>query len=357
MKRKIILVYVSDTQIYGVLAKEDVNGAFIKIAENTQFYSGILDSRFNDNEDFANSFETVVSGLCSKYHGEIPAVLYVGVPHTCCRIKCEERDIELGKSVRLNTKHTNAIKDSINLEFDAGVTLLAREVVYYSASEYKMYTDIRGATADTVTMFYTIIGAVNEFLSAVPVGAVAKYGIRDVKFIPLPSADAFLVPEIVRDGGCTMIRNDFFTTSIVHILGDSATYISTYNVGIGRIIDEIMESFSISYEMAMKLLKQSTVTANAGADDNYIINRRSFPSQIVNKLVRKQLLNIGKELCKEDMAVIVYFSGERIDEIFGAVNIISNEIGAHIEMAADNLTKENRYPDTTINALLRYIVR
>jgi cell division ATPase FtsA len=219
-----------------------------------------------------------------------------------------------------------------------------------------MYTDIRGATANSVTAFYTIVGAVDNFLSAVPADIAGKYGFKNIKFVPLPSAEAFLVPESVRDGGCTIIRNDFFTASIVHVLGDSATYISTYNVGIGRIIDDIMESFSVSYEVAVKLLSQSTATVNAGIDDNYIVNRKSFPAQMVNKLVKKQLTHIGKELRKEDMAVMVYFSGERLDEIFGAVNIISNEIGAQAEMAVDSLTKENRHPDTTLNALLRYIV-
>jgi hypothetical protein len=118
-----------------------------------------------------------------------------------------------------------------------------------------------------------------------------------------------------------------------------------------------MNSFSIDYSTAAKLLRESAATADTAPDDNYIVNGKAFPAQLVNKLVKKQINRIAAELDKEKMATVVYSSGQLLDSIFGAKNILSNAFGVQIETAADTLTKDSFHPDTTMKALLRYIAR
>ncbi|MDR1917866.1 MAG: hypothetical protein LBQ05_02655 [Christensenellaceae bacterium] len=358
MSNKIALIYVSDTRIYGVLAKHNVNGAFMRIAENSIEYNGIMDGKFNNADDFEKSFGSVLSNLTTHFTNrkDIPNSLYIAVPNSFCHIKSDEFNADFGKTVRVNSNHIRSIMLAIDDNIDGAVTI-AKDIVYYQADKDEPTIGIRGAVAKVVTACSSVIGVANEFCSAIPTSAIYKCGFQNIKFMSVASAEVFLLPENIRDGGCTLIRNDFFTTSVVHILGDYATYISNYNIGIGHIINELMESFSINYHTATKLLWEGTFTVDMAPDDNYLVNGKSFPAQIVNRLIKKQIKNIATLLGKEKMATVIYSSGETIENIFGAKNILSNAFGTDIETVTDVLTRDNFHPDTTINALLRYITR
>jgi cell division ATPase FtsA len=355
---KIALIYIDDTQVYGVLAKRDVNGAFVKDAENSIEYNGVMNGKFNDADDFARSFGSVLSSLTANFKNrkDIPNSVYIAVPNCFRRIKSDELNADFGKPVRIKSNHIRSIMASIDGDIDGAVTI-SKEVVYYQADNDEPTIGIRGAIAKVVTAFYSVIGVTQEFFSAIPTGAIYRCGFQNIKFLSVASAEVFLFPEPIRDGGCTLIRSDFFSTGLVHILGDCATYVSNHNIGIGHIINEIMDSFSVNYPTATKLLREGTATVDMAPDDNYIVNGRSFPAQIVNKLVKKQLDRMAAQLKKEKTATVLYSSGEILDNIFGAKNILSNAFGTDIETAADSLTRDNFHPETTINALLRYIAR
>jgi cell division ATPase FtsA len=359
MGNKIALVDIGDTQITGVVAYKDVNGAFIKVKESRLDYTGLSNGKYNDNADFTATLGGVLMDMQTVFPNKNNAknTLYISIPNSCCCIRSDEAHFDFPRAIRVGTKHINNMTDSIDDSVPDGTTFVSKEVVYYTATEYEPCIDIRGANTDNVTAFYSVVSASNEFFSAIPVSVIHKYGFNDIVFVPLPSAEVFLMPENIRDGGCTLIRNDFLNTSIVHILGDCATYISNFNMGKGHIINELMDSFEIEYGTAVKLLSVCNCTVDATGDENYIVNGKSFPAQIVNKLVKKQLSNTGRELSKEGVATVIFSSGEELDKIFGAKNIISNAIGVGIDTVVDPLSHDSKHPDTTINALLSYIVR
>jgi hypothetical protein len=171
----------------------------------------------------------------------------------------------------------------------------------------------------------------------------------------MASADVFLIPENIRDAGVSLIRSDFFTTSVSHIIGDGTISLTYFNNGTGQIINDLMESFSVNYETAKQLLKDAAVTVNSGKDTNYLVNGKFFPTMVVNAVIMKHIKIIGDRLFKTNLAKVVYIVGGNIDEIVGARNVLSNAISGAVRTAADPLTKQNVEPDTTINALLQYI--
>jgi hypothetical protein len=269
-------------------------------------------------------------------------------------VKSDEQTISFDKPTRIAGRHIKDITARIDAALDSA-KVISKDIVYYVADGDNASIDIRGVTASTVTAVYSLVGVADDFCSCVPTAAIARAGFRNIQYVPVPTAEIALIPMNIRDAGASLIRSDFFSTAISHIIGDGITYLTHFDMGVGYIINEIMDSFSVNYETASQLLKICAPTVRMPAGDNYIVGGKSFPASIVNNLVAKRIGEFGDKLKKVDMATEVYMSGGGLEQIYGAKNILSNAIDANINIAADNLTKQSGHPETTINALLRLI--
>jgi hypothetical protein len=94
-----------------------------------------------------------------------------------------------------------------------------------------------------------------------------------------------------------------------------------------------------------------------GTEDAYIVNGRSFPADIVNEFVIRRIKEFGERLSGVGMAKVAYITGGNLNDIYGARNMLCNACDRRILTACDELTKQSKYPEATINAMLRLILQ
>lgn len=352
----IALIIVSDMQIRGIIARPNLGGTFTIKSNIAKEYTGIVSGDFVDKADFSEVFISVTRELRSQITGkDFPTTLYICVPNVFCRVISRGSETVFNRPTQIKKGHVRNFCDSFNDIGMYGIEVVSRDILYYQVDDEDAVIDVMNVTATKVKTMCSVVGISNIFSAEIPTNAINKMGFKETKFVPMVSADVFLVPESVRDAGATMIRSDFFTTSISNVVGDGTISLTFFDDSVGNILSDLMESFSIDYESAATLLKDSAITVGSGKDTNYFVRGKVFPTMVVNTLVMKHVKLIGDRLLKANPASAVYISGGNINDILGVRNMLSNAIDTPIYSAVDPLTKQPTEPKNTINAILRYI--
>jgi cell division ATPase FtsA len=342
------LIYIDDTQIIGTAVRPCGNSAMAKLAAVREEYSGIIDSEFADKENFSLTFARVVAELARQVgNTSMPDILYVAVPNEFCRVETKENSTTFRYPARIGRQH---LKDLVaEIDFDTnGAEIISQNPLYYTVDGTDdAMLDVRGIKTEKLSVVCNTVSVPHEFQACIPVS--------NARFVSVAESELFMLPVTSRDAGCTIIRSDFFSTSVSHIIGDGITYLSHFDMGPGYIVNELAESFQLDYDTAMKLLWTATPTVQMGPEDNYTVSGRVIPGAIVNNIITKRIGEFGERLAGLDMARVVYITGGNLNDIYGVRNMLSNAIDRRIRPAADILTKRDKYPDATINAILRKI--
>jgi len=217
--------------------------------------------------------------------------------------------------------------------------------------------DVLGTATIGVEMVSTALTVNQEFRYLFDLNAIQRAGFWNYKFISIAASELFMIPEKVRDAGCTLVRCDFFSTSVANVLGDGLMQLSHFDLGSGYLVGEIVDYFNVDYETAIKLLAQSTPTYEVLLEEKYTANGIQIPASIFNKFVTDRLNEFAARLNNFETARIVYLSGGNFDQIYGARNIFANVCERTMIECQDELTGEEAYPENTLNAMVRYVIK
>ncbi len=355
MNDKTVIIYIDNTQIVGTILKKEIGQAFTTIAMECEEYSGIRDGEFEDNENFLLTFYSVIDKL-RKSIDVMPRTIYVGLPNEFCSVQTPEREIEFNKITKITKKHIDTLWDSMDLD-DLSLEIVSKKALYYQIEDSEeILLDAVGVSGSGVKMWASIITISKELKMLIDNDDIRSMGFN-IEFLSIAECELFMIPEEERDPGCSIIRSDFHSTSIVNIAGDGIHGMSYFNMGIEEIIKEFMENFSTDYWTAAELLKQSmpTFQLEMHQGQGYIADGQLFPSGIVNSLITKKIKQIGERIAEVNIANVIYITGGNLNEIYGARNILANACNKRIKDAVDPLTGLSYFPQCTINAMARFI--
>ena len=357
MKNELIAVlYFDDTQIVGRIARVNCGENLTPITTVRKEYSGIMDSQFNDRNDFTNTVNEVVAEMVEGV-GRVPSVLYVGVANQFCQVQTQCATLTFDRMTKINRQHLQNLW--AEAKFDTtNVEIIHKQALYYKLEEYdEILIDVLGTATKGVDMVASALTVNQEFHYLFDLNAIQSAGFLDYKFISMAACELFMVPEKVRDAGCTLVHCDFFSTSVANILGDGLTQLSHFNLGSGYLVREIVDCFNVDYDTAMQLLAQCTPTYEVLVEEKYAANGIQIPASIFNKFVMDRLNEFATRLNNFEMARVVYFAGGNFDQIYGARNIFANTCERTMLECQDKLTGEVAYPENTLNAMVRYVLK
>lgn len=352
----VAVLYFDDTQVVGRIAKVSYGQNITPITTVRKEYSGIMDSHFNDRNDFTTTINAVVAEMVQGV-GRVPQTLYVGVANQFCQVQTQSSELVFDHMTKINRQHLQRLWE--DTQFDTtNVEIIHKQALYYKLEEYnEVLIDVLGTATIGVTMVSSALTVNQEFRYLFDLGAIQRAGFLNYKFVSIAACELFMIPEKVRDAGCTLVRCDFFSTSVANVLGDGLMQLSHFDLGSGYLVSEIMDYFNFDYETAIKLLAQCTPTFEVLVEEKYTANGIQIPASIFNKLVMDRLNEFAKRLSNFENARVIYLTGGNFDQIYGARNVFANICDRTIVECTDVLTGEVAYPENTLNSLVRYVLR
>ena len=355
MNNLVAVLYFDDTQVVGRIARVNCWQSLTPLVTVRKEYSGIIDSHFSDRTDFTNTVNAVVAEM-TKDIDRVPAILYIGVANQFCQVQTQSSAIIFDHMTKINRDHLRKLWH--DTKFDTtNVEIIHKQALYYKLEEYsEVLIDVLGTATAGVEMVSSALTVNQEFHYYIDLNAIQRAGFLNYKFISVAASELFMIPEKIRDAGCSLIRCDFFSTSVANIIGDGLTQLSHFNSGAGYLVGEIVDAFSVDYDTAMKLLAQCTPTYEVLLEEKYSANGVQIPASIFNKFVMDHLNQFATRLSNFETARIVYLSGGNFDQIYGARNVFANACDRTFVECQDPLTGDAAYPENTLNALARYVL-
>ncbi len=356
MKNDLIAVlYFDDTQVVGRIARVNYGQNLTPLTTVRKEYTGIMDSQFNDRNDFTNTVNAVVTEMVEGVN-RVPATLYVGVANQFCQVQTQCSSLSFDRMTKINRQHLQQLWN--DTQFDTtNSEIIHQQALYYKLAEYdEVLIDVLGTATKGVEMVSSALAVNQEFHYLFDLNTIQNAGFMDYKFVSIAACELFMIPEKVRDAGCTLVRCDFFSTSVANILGDGLTQLSHFDLGSGYLVGEIVDCFNVDYDTAMQLLAQCTPTYEVLVEEKYTANGIQIPASIFNKFVMDRLNEFAARLNNFETARVIYFSGGNFDQIYGARNVFANICERTMVECQDILTGEVAYPENTLNAMIRCVL-
>ncbi len=350
----VAVIYFDDMQIVGRIATVSCGKAVTPLVTVRKDYSGIMDDVFTDREEFKNTFSAVLTEMVAEIN-RVPAVLYIGVPNQFCHVETQSSEIEFDRMTKINKHHIQTLWDDAQFNTEHR-EVIAKKALYYKLEEYEdVLLDAVGVATIGLSMVASVITVSNELRPLINSTAVTRLGFADFDFVCLADAELFMIPEKDRDAGCSLIRSDFFSTSVANIIGDGVTQLSHFNIGMGHLVSEIVDNFGLDYESARQLLLRATPTYEMLLEETYTANGDTIPAGIFNEFIAKRINEFGNRLSNFDTARVVYLSGGNYDQIYGISSVLGNICERRFYPCRDVLNGATNYPENTLNALIRFI--
>ena len=347
------MVYFDDRQIIGRIARVE-GQTVLPVATVQKDYTGNWESHLTDREDFTATLNAVVAELAQSAP-QVPSMLYLGVPAQFCHVETQTSEIEFDHFTKVNRHHLQALWENTHFHDDYGPIIQQRALYYQLAERENVFIDVLGVATNCLTMVASAIAVNKEFCTLIDESAIVRAGFRDFAFLSTAACELFLIPESARDAGCTLVHSDFFSTTVANVLGDGLTHLSHFNLGVGHLVQEVMEGFNVDYDCAAALVQMSTPTYEMLIDDTYHTHGQTVPAGILNGLVLKQLHAYAARLSNLQTARVLYLSGGNFNQIYGVTNLLANDCGRKIYPCCDPLTQRTQFPENTLIAMARYL--
>ncbi len=355
LKNNVAVIYFDDMQIVGRIASVSYGKAITPLVTIRKDYSGIMDNVFTDREEFKATFSEVLTEMVAGVN-RLPTVLYIGVPNQFCHVETQSSEIEFDRMTKVNKHHIQALWEDAQFNTEHR-EVIAKKALYFKLEEYEdVLLDAIGVATVGLSMVASVISVSNELRPVINSTAVNRLGFTDFAFVNLADAELFMIPEKDRDAGCSLIRSDFFSTSVANIIGDGVTQLSHFNLGMGHLVSEIADNFGLDYESARQLLLRATPTYEMLLEETYTANGDTIPAGIFNEFIAKRINEFGNRLSNFDTARIVYLSGGNYDQIYGISSVLANICERRFYQCQDVLNGATSYPENTLNALIRFVV-
>lgn len=356
MKNNLIaILYFDDTQIIGRVVRVNCGQSLTPITTVRKEYTGIVDGKIYDRNDFTNTVNAVVAEMVQGLE-RVPAILYISVANQFCQVQTQTSKLVFDRMTKINQYHLQKLWNDTQFEI-GNDEIIHKQALYYKLEEDDdVMIDVLGTATIGIEMVSSALSINPEFRYLFDINVIQGAGFQDYRFISTAACELFMIPENVRDAGCSLVRCDFFSTSIANVLGDGLTQLSHFNLGSGYLVNDIMEYFNVDYETSMQLLTQCTPTYEVLLEEKYSANGVQIPASIFNKFVMDNLNQFATRLSHFETARVVYLSGGNFDQIYGVCNIFANTCDRNFVQCRDVLSGDIAYPENTLNAMARYVL-
>ena len=129
MKNNLIAVlYFDDTQVVGRIARVNCGQNLTPLVTVRKEYSGIMESRFNDRNDFTNTVNAVVAEM-ARGVGKVPAILYIGVANQFCQVQTKTSGIDFDHMTKVNRHHLQTLWNDTKFDI-TNVEIIHKQALY-----------------------------------------------------------------------------------------------------------------------------------------------------------------------------------------------------------------------------------
>ena len=311
-------------------------------------YSGIINGEFVSQTEL----NTLLPDLIKCVNA---GKIVIGVPPQFCQVSVTEAEAVFGKSRKITQKDVQSLVKGVHAD---------AVPVYFRADGGQAIIDAVGVVAAKLVTRVNVITFADSFVRAMG-EAILGLGVN-TEFIAQPLADAmYLTDEEVRDSTCVLVLTGNFSTSLAVVSGDALVWLSSFDIGLAHVINDISLALKIDFPIAQLLAAEVVLSVAMNENDNYQIKingkEQKFSARKVNQIVKKRMESVAKELKhmieKADKKLIGhpwFICGGFLDSLRGAREFLSKTIGVRIIQCVDPLTKQNRPDETGLKALVSF---
>ncbi|MBR5438924.1 MAG: hypothetical protein IKV61_01735 [Clostridia bacterium] len=348
LKDCVAVLDIQSSHIDVVIGEKSVNNTFIFRAKESVEYYTFFDGAFYDIKVLEEKISKLFIDIIEKNDISRISTCYVGVPGEFFKVLTTNYRIAFNKARRIAESDVKNLFDmAYEGKEDCGYTLINRTAVYYAIDGIRS-DKVIGKLASNLSARLSFNMVSNNYKEVVG-DILSRIGIKTIKFIPVPYAEAMsLFTKEERDATKILIDVGNVTTTISILSGNALLYSSAFALGGGLITAYLADKFKCDFEVAEMLkrklnlgLRQNTLSKYVVFDDD---NEFKFDRDVANNIAI-DLLNEIAEQCDKELSkctlkipsdIETVFTGGGICFIRGAVEHITTVLGVFAKIAVPN---------------------
>ena len=299
-------------------------------------YAGFTDGAFIEDD-----FESSCKELFKDCNKEEISCVYVGVPSEFCGLTVKEITSTFDSPIDLNG-HTRQefLKYAESEEMVSKITDgIVIDVNILDLSKRNSSNEDENSGSINITGQVSYIFADSNFLDKVT-NTLQGLGFSDIEFSSSVNAQCNqMITENMRDVGVVLGDIGYLTTSVAVVKGGGIKNLRSFSLGGAHISAELCENLNMPFKIAQKLQKKVLLTVDPSEVDYYVVssddNDYEFQASKVNKIVNAKIdhiaLMISKCLTEEDYAYQFIVTGGALDDIKGAMDVLSSKLGVVVK--------------------------
>ncbi|MBQ9276231.1 MAG: hypothetical protein IJ226_01395 [Clostridia bacterium] len=282
-----------------------------------------------------------------KQAGSRTKRLFVGVPAEFVTVVSKEVSVVLDKRRRVTEEDVDYLLQKGD-EFDgSGYVTINTSAIYFAVDDdEKLYSDVRGMTAERIEACVSYVLAEKSFLDLFDeVGE--SLGFKDVRYIATPWAECMgLLEKEQRDKIFMLIDVGYMSTSVALAKGEGVLDLRSFSMGGAHIAGDMYEALGVGFEIAEEA-KRLVYLNLSYTRDAVLVTRGEELVRANDALeVTKSRLEVFADIFAEILQdyendvpgyMEIYLTGEGIAKIRGAKKYLSELLGKNIEIITPKL--------------------
>ncbi len=348
-RRSVAVLDLRSSEVTVLVGERGVNRTFVFNASHTEPYDGYEAGAFYNAAALKEAVMRCIESV-EKTMNERIRKLYIGVPGEFTLVVPREQKAGYSSKRKITARETEALAAGGESPVKGYRFLRATSMIFITADNRRVVSPV-GLVSTSLSGLFSYFYATEYFVNAME---KLFEGTRiALSYLPAEYAEAvYLIPEETRDEYCLFLDTGYLSATIGVICGGGVMAQKTAWVGRGQIVARIMQAFGFSYDVSCEVLKRANLYVKTGVKQEFDFRGEviEYDPAALSEIVKEGLDDFceaisgfleecsGRELDYKPL----YFTGEGVTEIRGALEHISKRINRICEVLSPDLPYYNR---------------
>ena len=366
-KKQCVIVDIGSASIVTLIGERGVNNSFKLLGKGEVSYDGFANGKFFDPQNVKNVIAMSISQAEMSSGIKVDEV-YVGVPAEFCNIRCEECELQFGRSKKIRYQDFYALME-LGAKKHPTYSVINNCVIYFTTDKGKRLINPLGVHTSSLAAKTCYVYAENNFLDFIG-GIFNDIGISNVHYISSTLAEMlYLMSPSMRDKYAILVDIGYITTSVAVGQGDGLLFLNSFSLGGGHITGDLAQILKMPFTQAESLKRKVVLNWQASESDTYEVMGKDFittySAKAANEIVEARLEIIAKyinkclERCKYELPeyLPVLLTGGGINYIKGARDFMSRKLGRKVQLVSPPVGEGNKPDFSAEIAMLDVAIR
>ena len=363
-KKNVAVINFGTSRISVIIGDRGINNTFDVRGFGEINYAGYMDGQFLEIERLTDCVRAVLAMAENNARCKITD-LYVGVPAEFCVSAVRSCQRNFPKKHKISEQDIESMYNEAD-EFSASPThtVINKSPIYFTLDDNRRVVDPKGVVTTRIGAMFSFVLAERDFISVVS-SILDPLKIKFVDYLSEPLAESlYLIEPSDRDACAILVDCGYLSTSVSVIMGDGLVSLSSFSLGGGHIVSDLVDQFEIPFSVAEQLKRKIVLSFQPEKGDYYEVlqGEREFKvdAGIANAVVAARVTQISKmvgkclQSCKFEYPdyIPILLTGGGLSYLKGARDLMSKVLGKDTRILAPSVPQLDKPHVSSLLGLL-----